>query len=165
MMQDVMLRVALTSRHHIGPGKVRLLELIDELGSISAAARAMDMSYRRAWLLAENMNTMFREPVLTPAVGGMQGGGAVLTRLGREIIVRFRRMEAATHKAIAGDLCRAQVAHEGGRAIAGAQAGGSRRPSPAVARRARQEPLTRQSRSSGAVLMAWPSMATDFTTA
>lgn len=104
MMQDVMLRVALTSRHHIGPGKVRLLELIDELGSISAAARAMDMSYRRAWLLAENMNTMFREPVLTPAVGGVQGGGAVLTRLGREIIVRFRRMEAATRKVITGDL-------------------------------------------------------------
>jgi molybdate transport system regulatory protein len=104
MMQDVMLRVALTSRDHIGPGKVRLLELIDELGSISAAARAMDMSYRRAWLLVENMNTMFRAPVLTPAVGGMQGGGAVLTRLGREIIVRFRRMEAATKKAIAGDL-------------------------------------------------------------
>jgi molybdate transport system regulatory protein len=104
MMQDVMLRVALTSRHHIGPGKVRLLELIDEHGSISAAARAMDMSYRRAWLLVENMNTMFRSPVLTPEVGGMQGGGAVLTRLGREIIVRFRRMEAAARKAIAGDL-------------------------------------------------------------
>ena len=104
MMQDVMLRVALTSRDHIGPGKVRLLELIHEHGSISAAARAMDMSYRRAWLLVENMNTMFRGPVLTPAVGGMQGGGAVLTRLGREIIVRFRRMEAATRKAIGGDL-------------------------------------------------------------
>jgi molybdate transport system regulatory protein len=104
MMQDVMLRVALSSRDHIGPGKVRLLELIDELGSISAAARAMDMSYRRAWLLVENMNTMFGAPVLTPAVGGMQGGGAVLTRLGREIIVRFRRMEAAAKKAISRDL-------------------------------------------------------------
>lgn len=104
MMQDLMLRVALTSRHHIGPGKVRLLELIDELGSISAAARAMEMSYRRAWLLVENMNTMFRAPVITPAIGGTQGGGAVLTQLGREIIVRFRRMEAATGKAIASDL-------------------------------------------------------------
>jgi molybdate transport system regulatory protein len=104
MMQDLMLRVPLTGRDHIGPGKVRLLELIDELGSISAAARAMEMSYRRAWLLAENLNTMFREPVLTPAVGGMQGGGAVLTRLGREVIVRFRRMERATRKAIAGDV-------------------------------------------------------------
>lgn len=103
-MQDVMLRVALTSRDHIGPGKVRLLELIDELGSISAAARAMDMSYRRAWLLVENMNTMFRGPVVTPAVGGMHGGGAVLTPLGREVVVRFRRMEAATRKAIAENL-------------------------------------------------------------
>src|SRR5262245_40414485 len=104
MMQDLMLRVALTSRHHIGPGKVRLLELIDEHGSISAAARAMDMSYRRAWLLVENMNTMFRAPVLTPAIGGTQGGGAALTPLGREIIARFRRMETATGKAIASDL-------------------------------------------------------------
>jgi molybdate transport system regulatory protein len=118
--------VALTSRHHIGPGKVRLLELIDELGSISAAARAMDMSYRRAWLLAENMNTMFREPVLTPAVGGMQGGGAVLTRLGREIIVRFRRMEAATRKAISGDLSALKS-----RTKAGARSQG-RRPGAAV---------------------------------
>ena len=104
MMQDVMLRVALSSRHHIGPGKVRLLELIDQHGSISAAARAMDMSYRRAWLLVENMNTMFRAPVVTPAIGGTQGGGAVLTQLGREIIARFRRMEAATRKAIASDV-------------------------------------------------------------
>jgi molybdate transport system regulatory protein len=126
MMQDVMLRVALTSRHHIGPGKVRLLELIDELGSISAAARAMEMSYRRAWLLVENMNTMFRAPVLTPAVGGMQGGGAVLTHLGREIITRFRRMEAATRKAIAGD-----VAALKSRAKAGTRSSG-RKPGAAV---------------------------------
>jgi molybdate transport system regulatory protein len=126
MMQDVMLRVALTSRHHIGPGKVRLLELIDELGSISAAARAMDMSYRRAWLLVENMNTMFRAPVLIPAVGGMQGGGAVLTHLGREIITRFRRMETATRKAIAGD-----VAALKSRAKAGTRSSG-RKPGAAV---------------------------------
>jgi molybdate transport system regulatory protein len=125
-MQDVMLRVALTSRHHLGPGKVRLLELIDALGSISAAARAMDMSYRRAWLLVESMNTMFRAPVLTPAVGGMQGGGAVLTRLGGEIIVRFRRMEAATRKTIAGDLAALKV-----RAKAGARSPG-RKPETAL---------------------------------
>jgi molybdate transport system regulatory protein len=127
MMQDVMLRVALTSRHHLGPGKVRLLELIHELGSISAAARAMEMSYRRAWLLVENMNTMFRAPVLTPAIGGTQGGGAVLTHLGREIIVRFRRMEAATRKAIAGDLAGLKArAKAGTRAVA-------RKPGAAVA--------------------------------
>jgi molybdate transport system regulatory protein len=126
MMQEVMLRVALTSRHHIGPGKVRLLELIDEHGSISAAARAMDMSYRRAWLLVENMNTMFRAPVITPAIGGTQGGGAVLTHLGREIIARFRRMEAATRKAIASD-----VAALKSRAKAGTRSKG--RPGAAVA--------------------------------
>jgi molybdate transport system regulatory protein len=132
MMQDLMLRVALTSRHHIGPGKVRLLELIDELGSISAAARAMEMSYRRAWLLVENMNTMFRAPVLTPAVGGMQGGGAALTRLGREIIARFRRMEATTRKAIAGDLAALKA-----RAKSGAGSRGRTMPPPRLSRAAR----------------------------
>ena len=136
MMQEVMLRVALTSRHHIGPGKVRLLELIDELGSISAAARAMDMSYRRAWLLVENMNTMFREPVLTPAVGGMQGGGAVLTRLGREVIVRFRRMETATRKAISTDLAALKARTKAGARSHGRKPGATL-PPPRLSRAAR----------------------------
>src|SRR5215470_4613588 len=103
-MDELMLRVALTKGHHLGPGKVRLLELIDELGSISAAARAMTMSYRRAWLLADSMNTAFREPVLSSAIGGKTGGGAALTVFGREVVRRFRHMETTTRKAIGADL-------------------------------------------------------------
>jgi molybdate transport system regulatory protein len=103
-MNDLTLRVALTKEHHLGPGKVRLLELVDELGSISAASRAMQMSYRRAWLLVDSMNAAFRAPVITSAVGGKAGGGAVLTPLGHEVIARFRRIEAATRKAIAADV-------------------------------------------------------------
>lgn len=148
-MQNLMLRVALTSRHHIGPGKVRLLELIDGLGSISAAARAMDMSYRRAWLLVENMNTMFREPVLTPAVGGARGGGAALTRLGREIIVRFRRMEAATRKAIAGDLAALKARAKAGTRPQGRKPGATV-PPPRLSRAARDRIPGRISRGRAA---------------
>lgn len=103
-MDEFMLRVALTKEHHLGPGKVRLLELIDEQGSISAAARAMAMSYRRAWLLIDSMNAAFREPVLNSAVGGKAGGGATLTPFGHEVIARYRHMEAATRRAITADV-------------------------------------------------------------
>lgn len=104
MTEELLLRVALTKEHYLGPGKVRLLELIGELGSISAAARAMAMSYRRAWLLVASMNEAFNGPVVSSAVGGKAGGGAVLTTVGREIIARYRRMEATTRRAIAPDL-------------------------------------------------------------
>ncbi len=103
-LQDVMLRITIGENSFLGPGKVRLLELIGETGSISAAARLLDMSYRRAWLLVESMNTAFREPVLTSAVGGRQGGGATLTAFGREVVTRYRRMEARARAAIAADV-------------------------------------------------------------
>lgn len=101
---DLALRLTLSDEHFLGPGKVRLLELVDELGSISAAGRSLGMSYRRAWLLVDSLNAAFREPVVESAVGGKQGGGAALTPLGHEIIDRFRRMEAAAHDAVADDL-------------------------------------------------------------
>lgn len=103
-MHELMLRVVVTDDHFLGPGKVRLLELIDQTGSISAAARLLDMSYRRAWLLVDSLNAAFREPVLTSAVGGRQGGGAALTALGREVVTRYRRMESRTRAAIAADV-------------------------------------------------------------
>lgn len=103
-MHDVMLRVTVGEHSFLGPGKIRLLELIDETGSISAAARLLEMSYRRAWLLAESLNEAFREPVLTSAVGGRQGGGATLTALGREVVTRYRRMEVRARAAIAADV-------------------------------------------------------------
>jgi len=77
----------------LGPGKVRLMELIGELGSISAAGRAMGMSYRRAWLLVDAVNASFRAPLVEKQTGGSGGGGAGLTRLGREVVARYRRIE------------------------------------------------------------------------
>ena len=79
----------------MGPGKADLLDAIAQTGSISAAARAMDMSYRRAWLLVDVMNRSFREPLVLGAAGGKQGGGAQVTEAGMKVLTQFRTMEAA----------------------------------------------------------------------
>lgn len=79
----------------MGPGKADLLEAIARAGSISAAARTMEMSYRRAWMLVEVMNRSFREPLVRSAVGGTHGGGAQLTEAGTRVLAKFRAMEAA----------------------------------------------------------------------
>jgi molybdate transport system regulatory protein len=88
----------------VGPGKARLLELIDQTGSISAAGRAMAMSYRRAWLLVESLNTSFRAPVVDTRSGGRRGGGARLTPFGRELLERYRSIERAAASAAERDL-------------------------------------------------------------
>jgi len=88
----------------IGPGKARLIELIDSEGSISAAARAMEMSYRRAWQLVDAMNASFREPVVITAVGGRSGGGAAVTGFGRLMASRFREMESRASASIGKDI-------------------------------------------------------------
>ncbi|HEX7219369.1 MAG TPA: LysR family transcriptional regulator [Burkholderiales bacterium] len=90
----------------MGPGKAELVERIAETGSISAAARAMGMSYRRAWQLVEALNRDYRERVIDTATGGRRGGGAQVTRFGREIVAQFRAMEDKASAAIAGDLKR-----------------------------------------------------------
>lgn len=77
----------------LGPGKVRLLELIAETGSISAAARQMEMSYRRAWLLIDEVNGIFGHPVVETVTGGTGGGGAKITPLGEAVIAAFRDIE------------------------------------------------------------------------
>lgn len=87
------LRILLGRSIAIGPGKAELLGLIDDTGSISAAARAMGMSYRRAWTLVETMNTAFREPLVAAATGGKGGGGASVTTFGHEALKRYRAME------------------------------------------------------------------------
>jgi molybdate transport system regulatory protein len=79
----------------MGPGKADLLDAIRQTGSISAAARAMQMSYRRAWLLVDVMNRCFREPLVRGAAGGRQGGGAQVTEAGLRVLGQFRAMEAA----------------------------------------------------------------------
>ena len=105
-MARLSLRVEFPGGGAIGPGKIRLLELIDRHGSISAAGRAMGMSYRRAWQLVEALNEDFREPVITTAVGGRRGGGARVTPFGRRLATRFRAMESAASRAIAAHLRR-----------------------------------------------------------
>jgi molybdate transport system regulatory protein len=88
----------------IGPGKAELIERIAETGSISAAARAMGMSYRRAWQLVEALNRDFRQAVVATAVGGTRGGGAQVTAFGRRVAAAFRAMEGKASAAIGGDL-------------------------------------------------------------
>lgn len=99
------LRVYLSPGEHLGPGKADIMELIAQTGSIVAAGKAMDMSYRRAWLLVDTLNNMFKTPLVTKTKGGKGGGGgAELTALGKDVLGRYRNMEKQTAKAIAGDL-------------------------------------------------------------
>ena len=100
------LRVLGTGRPAIGPGKAELIERIAQTGSISAAARDMGMSYRRAWQLVEALNAACVEPVVTTAVGGKRGGGAEVSAFGKRLVREFRAMEDKASRAIAGDLRR-----------------------------------------------------------
>jgi molybdate transport system regulatory protein len=88
----------------LGPGKIRLLEAIGRTGSISQAGRALDMSYRRAWLLVDDMNRCFRAPVVATQGGGAKGGGATLTPFGRELIEKYRAIETRATAASAAQL-------------------------------------------------------------
>src|SRR5271154_6444314 len=92
-MARVRVSIVFESGARIGPGKAKLLESIRDTGSISAAARDMGMSYKRAWLLLDSMNRAFTEPVITAAPGGSKGGGASLTAFGSELLERYRRIE------------------------------------------------------------------------
>lgn len=103
-MTRVLLRLYLTPDRPLGPGKVKILELIRDTGSISGAAQSMKMSYRSAWLLVDSMNAMFRRPVVDTALGGRGGGSATLTEFGADVVHRYRAMERATRRAIAKHL-------------------------------------------------------------
>jgi molybdate transport system regulatory protein len=98
------LRVVLRPGAALGPGKVALLEAIAETGSIRAAGSRFRMSYRRAWGLIAELNAMFKTPLVLAETGGRGGGGATLTPLGRDVVKRFRRMEAETASAIETDF-------------------------------------------------------------
>lgn len=100
------LRIVGSGAPAMGPGKAELIERIARSGSISAAARAMGMSYRRAWQLVEALNAAYKEPVVVTAVGGEHGGGARVTPYGRRLAARFRAMEDKASAAIAADLRR-----------------------------------------------------------
>ncbi len=94
-MAELSIRIDFGPDLRIGPGKIALLEQIAALGSISAGGRAMDMSYRRAWELIEELNGIFGQPVVESRSGGKKGGGATLTPLGLSLISRYRAMERA----------------------------------------------------------------------
>ena len=88
----------------IGPGKVALLEAIVETGSITAAAKHLGMSYRRAWLLVDDMNRCFKKPLVDSAKGGHAGGGTVVNDNGMEVIRLYRQIETVAAKATAKEL-------------------------------------------------------------
>jgi len=109
-MAELFLRVDLGAERLLGPGKVRLLEMIDEVGSISAAGRALGMSYRRAWVLVDETNRCFSAPVVEARPGGKAGGGAELTAFGREVVAHYRAIERRAASAAAEDLDALQAA-------------------------------------------------------
>ena len=98
------LRVTRGTDIALGPGKVDLLEAIATKGSITAAARSLGMSYRRAWLLVDTMNRCFREPVVDAEKGGKRGGGTRLTATGVEAVRRYRRVEQLAAGASANEM-------------------------------------------------------------
>lgn len=98
------MRVTLGETNAIGPGKVALLEAVDEHHSISAAAKALGMSYRRAWLLIDELNRSLKTPAVTTAAGGSNGGGTVLTDVGHRLVALYRGIEAQ-----AQDSCRDEI--------------------------------------------------------
>ena len=98
------IRFDFDAERRLGPGKIALLEAIGETGSISAAGRRHAMSYRRAWLLVEDLNRTFADPLVTARPGGAGGGGATLTPAGVRLIALYReaerKMRAAAGKEI-----------------------------------------------------------------
>jgi molybdate transport system regulatory protein len=100
----VKISIIFESGARIGPGKARLLESIRDTGSISAAARDMRMSYKRAWVLLDSMNQAFTEPLVAAAPGGAGGGGAVLTEFGAEVLERYRHIHALADAQASEDL-------------------------------------------------------------
>ena len=103
-MVRVFLRVDFAPGSRIGPGKIALLEQIDHTGSISAAAKAMGMSYRRAWELVDTMNRCFDEPLVTTSPGGAGGGGAQVTEFGRLVLKRYKSLVTKSDKLAAKEL-------------------------------------------------------------
>lgn len=88
----------------LGPGKAELLERIRDTGSIAAAGRQMDMSYKRAWLLVEEMNAAFQAPLVTSTRGGPGGGGAGLTEAGAEVLRLYHAIVEAAERATGDEI-------------------------------------------------------------
>jgi molybdate transport system regulatory protein len=103
-MARLTIRIDLNDEAALGPGKARLLELIDSEGSIRRAAAAMGMSYRRAWLLVQEIEAVMGSPVTAAATGGAKGGGTSLTETGRAVIDRYRAIEKIASRSAASQM-------------------------------------------------------------
>ena len=103
-LPSLSVRIDLDSEERIGPGKILLLEKIRDAGSISAAGRAMDMSYKRAWDLVDEINRICRQPAVERQTGGKNGGGAALTPFGVSLVARYRKIERDAARAVHKDL-------------------------------------------------------------
>jgi molybdate transport system regulatory protein len=103
-LPSLSVRIDLDTEGRIGPGKIQLLENIHACGSISAAGRAMDMSYKRAWDLVDEINRICRQAAVERQTGGKNGGGAVLTPFGISLVARYRRIERDAASAVRKDL-------------------------------------------------------------
>ena len=97
-MTDLIVRIDLGPHGRLGPGKLLLLQNIDKHGSISAAGRAMNMSYRQAWSLVDQLNSAFKEPVVLSQAGGKSGGGASLTDFGKLLLIHCSAIIANAKK-------------------------------------------------------------------
>src|SRR3712207_619556 len=100
-MANLSIRVDFEGAGRMGPGKIALLEGVARHGSISAAGKDMGMSYRRAWQLVAELNATFERPLVAAKAGGRQGGGAVLTPFGEELVGHYRAIEAKAEAAAA----------------------------------------------------------------
>jgi molybdate transport system regulatory protein len=109
-MTRLTLRIDFDESRALGPGKIKLLETIGETGSISAAGRALCMSYRRAWQLVDTLNQTFRHPVVETRGGGSGGGGASLTIFGASLIADYRAMEREAGIALSSRLAKLEGA-------------------------------------------------------
>jgi molybdate transport system regulatory protein len=103
-LPSLSLRIDLDTEGRIGPGKIELLETIQKFGSISAAGRAMDMSYKRAWDLVDEINRICRQAAVERQTGGKNGGGAALTPFGLSLVARYRKIERDAASAVRKDL-------------------------------------------------------------
>lgn len=103
---NLRIRVMVGDTIAIGPGKIALLEALQETHSISAAAKTLGMSYRRAWLLIDELNGALREPAVVSATGGHHGGGSEVTEVGQQIIALYRAIEEQSLEANRDNIAR-----------------------------------------------------------